>query len=247
RLNPANHPTPEAYLEAARYRPLDSSFSYLTSRRANDAFFGESQFVGFGFTTQITAAGELVVLQVFPDSPASEGGLSRGDRIVTIDGRRVSELVERGGVDAALGADQPGIASTLVFRTRDGQQRRATLTKRVVTIPTVSLTRTFDVDGRRVGYVFFRNFVRPSYAALDEAFAALAEAGATELVLDLRYNGGGLVDVAVHLGGLVGGSLTEGQIFASFRHNDRNRALDEDLRFGSAPPQSLRLSRVVVI
>ena len=69
-------------------------------------------------------------------------------------------------------------------------------------IPTVSLTRTFLVDGRTVGYLLFRNFVNPSYAALDDAFAALRDARATEVVVDLRYNGGGLVDVAVHLGSL---------------------------------------------
>jgi carboxyl-terminal processing protease len=53
RVNPANYASPEAYLEAVRYRPLDESFSYITSREANDAFYGESQFVGFGFSTQI--------------------------------------------------------------------------------------------------------------------------------------------------------------------------------------------------
>ena len=69
---------------------------------------------------------------------------------------------------------------------------------------------SYEVDGRRVGYLFFRNFVRPSVAALDEAFASLREAGVSELVLDLRYNGGGLVDVAVHLASLIGGALTAG-------------------------------------
>ena len=80
------------------------------------------------------------------------------------------------------------------------------MVKRLVTIPTVSLTQVVDVDGRRVGYLFFRNFVRPSTAALNDAFAALKTAGATELVLDLRYNGGGLVDIAVHLASLIGGA-----------------------------------------
>jgi carboxyl-terminal processing protease len=246
RLNPANYSSPEAYLEAARYRPLDSFFSYITSREANDAFYGESQFVGFGFSTQ-TNDRELQVLQVFPDSPASEAGIARGDRIVEINGRSVAELVQTGLIGGAFGASEPGVSATLVVRSRAGEERRATLTKRVVTIPTVSLTRTFRVDGRTVGYLFFRNFVNPSYAALDEAFAALREAGATELVIDLRYNGGGLVDVAVHLGSLVGGAQTQGRVFATFQHNDKNTALNEDLRFEDTPAQTLNLSRLFVI
>ena len=245
RLNPSNYASPEAYLEAARYRPLDSTFSYITSRAANDAFFSESQFVGFGFSTE-TSPTELRVLQVFPDSPASEAGLARGDRIVEINGRSVADLVASGAIGTAFGPSQPGISASISLRTRQGVVRQATMTKRVVTIPTVSLTRTFQIDGRTVGYLLFRNFVEPSYAALDAAFAALREARATELVIDLCYNGGGLVDVAVHLASLVGGTLTEGRVFAEFRHNDQQAALNETLRFRSAL-QALNLSRLFVI
>ena len=245
-VNPANYASPEAYLDAVRFRPLDETFSYITSRAANDAFYGESQFVGFGFSTQISGQ-ELRILQVFPDSPASEAGLSRGDRIVQIDGRSVSQLIDSGAIGTAFGASEPGVTSAIVFRTRAGDERRATMTKRVVTIPTVSLTRTFQVDGRTVGYLFFRNFVNPSVQALDDAFAALREAGATELVLDERYNGGGLVDVAVHLGSLIGGVPTQGRVFATFQHNDKNGDLNEDLRFETAPAQALNLSRLFVI
>jgi carboxyl-terminal processing protease len=245
RLNASNFASPEAYLEAARFRPLDASFSYITSRAANAAFYGDSQFVGLGISTQ-TADADLQVLQVFPDSPASEAGLGRGDRITEINGRRVADLIASGEIGTAFGAAEEGVSAALVFRTRAGVERRATLTKRVVTIPTVSLTRTFQVDGRTVGYLFFRNFVEPSYEALDAAFAALRDAGATELVVDLRYNGGGLVDVAVHLASLVGGPVTDGRVFARFQHNDKNTSLDETLRFESAP-QALTLPRLFVI
>ena len=187
------------------------------------------------------------ILQVFPESPASEAGLARGDRILEINGRTVSDLVQTGQIGTAFGASEPGVSSTILFESLNGRQQRATLTKRVVTIPTVSLTRTFRVDGRTVGYLFFRNFVNPSFAALDEAFAALKTAGATELVIDLRYNGGGLVDVATHLASLVGGSATQGRIFATFQHNDKNTALNEDLRFETAPDSTLNLARLFVI
>jgi len=245
RLNPANYASPEAYLEAARYRPLDSSFSYITSRAANDAFYGDSQFVGLGFSTQ-TNATELRVLQVFAGSPASEAGIGRGDHITEINGRSVAQLVASGTIGGAFGDSQPGVSVSMTVRARGGEPRNVTLTKRVVTIPTVSLTRTFKVEGRTVGYLMFRNFVQPSYQALDDAFAALREAGATELVIDLRYNGGGLVDVAVHLGSLVGGVVTDGRVFAEFRHNDKKTALNETLRFAN-PPQALGLSRLFVI
>jgi C-terminal peptidase prc len=186
------------------------------------------------------------VLQVFEGSPAGEAGLGRGHRILEINGYTVDALIASGELDGAFGPSQVGVEVEMAFQTRDGQAQRARLTKRAVTIPTVSLTRVFTVDGRRVGYVFFRNFVRPSSAALDEAFAALREAKVSELVLDVRYNGGGLVDVAVHLASLIGGAVTNGQVMAKYVHNDKYRSFDEDLRF-TAPDQALGLSRLFVV
>jgi carboxyl-terminal processing protease len=244
-VDPASYDSPEAYLEAVRYRPLDQSFSYITSRAASDAFYSESQYIGFGLSTAIAGA-EMRVLQVFDDSPASEAGLARGTAITAIGGAATADLIATGAIDGAFGAATEGVEVSVAFTTRDGAARTATLRKRPVTIPTVSLTKVFEVDGRKVGYLFFRNFVRPSVAALDDAFAALGAAGVTELVLDLRYNGGGLVDVAVHLASLIGGTPTANQVFAEYRHNDRNRRRDETLRF-AAPAGALGLARVIVI
>ncbi len=243
--DPASYDSPEQYLAAVRRRPLDTSFSHVTSRVANDAFFSDSQFVGLGLSSAVVA-GELRVLQVFPGSPAEDAGVERGARIVAVDGRDVAATIASGGGDDVFGPAQAGLELSLVFSTRGGEVRTARVTKRVVTIPTVSLTRVFDVGGRKVGYLFFRNFVRPSVAALDDAFAALQQAGATDLVLDLRYNGGGLVDVASHLASLVGGAPLRDQVFARSHHNDRNRRLDETIRFTN-PERALRLDRLIVI
>ena len=245
-VNPSTFSSPEAYLEAVRYRVLDSRFSYITSAAASNAFYSDSQFIGYGFATSLQGE-ELRVLQVYPDSPASEAGLARGDYILEVDGRSVAFLVASGQIGSAFGASEIGISSEILFRSPAGGERRQRMTKRPVTIPTVSLTRAYDVDGRRVGYLFFRNFVRPSVAALSEAFDALHQAGVTELVLDLRYNGGGLVDVAVHLSSLIGGVLTAGQPFATFSHNVRNAFRNETLRFADAPSSAPTLSRLIVI
>jgi C-terminal processing protease CtpA/Prc len=138
------------------------------------------------------------------------------------------------------------VTVALTWRPVAGGERQATLVKRAVTIPTVSATRTLDTRGRRVGYIHFRNFVTPSVAALDTAFAQLKAEGAEDLVLDLRYNGGGLVSVAQQIGGLVGGSLTNGQVFCEFFHNDKNASRNSVLRF-QLPAATLELPRLVVI
>jgi carboxyl-terminal processing protease len=245
-VNPASYNSPESYLEAVRYRPIDNTFSFIQSAAANDAFYSDSQFIGYGFGNQTTNT-EIRVLQVYDDSPASEAGLSRGDRIVTVNGRSVSSMVADGTIGGAFGAADIGVATSIEWETLTGERRSARMVKRLVTIPTVSLTRVVEVDGRKVGYLFFRNFVQPSVAALTDAFAALKTAGATELVLDLRYNGGGLVDVAVHLASLIGGTRTDGQVMLNYVHNDKiGPILNKTTRFANTE-QALNLQRLVVI
>jgi C-terminal processing protease CtpA/Prc len=245
--DPAGFASPEAYLEAVRYRPLDTTFSFIADQAATDAFYSDSQFIGLGFSMQQTGATELRLGQVYPDSPASEAGLERGDRLLVINGKAVPELLQTGEIDTIFGPTQIGVVVTLRWRTERGVERQASLTKRLVTIPTVSATRVYELRrGPRVGYVFFRNFVTPSTAALDAAFAQLRAAEVSELVLDLRYNGGGLVSVAQHLASLIGGEATKDQVLVEFTHNDKNTARNSTLRF-DLPASALSVPRLVVI
>jgi len=245
-LDPAGYPSPEAYLEAVRYRPLDTSFSYITSKAASDAFFSESQFIGVGLSFKQTGELELRIAQVFPDSPAAEAGLARGDTLVSIGGKSVAELLQTGEINTIFGPEQVGVAVELVWRDGGGRETRATLVKRLVTIPTVSATALFELGSMRVGYVFLRNFVRPSVEALDTAFTQLRAEGATELILDLRYNGGGLVSVAQHLGGLIGGAATAGQVFIQYVHNDKNTSRNTVVRLESLAA-ALGVTRLLVV
>ena len=79
--------------------------SYITSAAANDAFYSDSQFIGYGFGNQTTST-EIRVLQVYDDSPALEAGLQRGDRIITVNGQTVSRRWWRTArIGSAFGAD----------------------------------------------------------------------------------------------------------------------------------------------
>jgi C-terminal processing protease CtpA/Prc len=244
--NPANYSSPEAYLEAVRYRELDAYFSYIGLRATEEAFYSDSQYIGFGFASSYNGT-DLRIAQVFPDSPASEIGLMRGYTFVEINGRTIADLAESGQLGSAFGPSQEGYEAEVVYRKPDGELVRARMVKRIITIPTVTGTQVYRLDdGRRVGYVFFRNFVEPSVEALNQAFAQLREARVNELVLDLRYNGGGLVSVARHLASLIGGARTDGQLLAEYFHNDKNAFRNTEIRF-EAKEQALTLDRLVVI
>jgi len=244
--DPASFSSPEAYLDAVRYRTLDSSFSFITTKASSDAFYSDSQFIGFGLSYKQTSDAELRLVQAFPGSPAADAGMNRGDYLLSVNGKAVADLLRTGEIDTVFGAEQVGVTADIAWRDLQRRQHSATLAKRLVTIPTVSQTAVLDAGSSRVAYIHFRNFVQPSVDALNTAFTQVRDAGATELVLDLRYNGGGLVSVAQHLAGLVGGDPLVGKVFVQFTHNDKQTSHDTAYRF-EAKPQALGLSRLVVI
>ncbi len=244
--DPSSFASPEAYLEAVRYRTLDSSFSYITSKASSDAFYSDSQFIGFGLSYKRSADTELRLVQTFPGSPAADAGMDRGDTLLSVNGKTVADLLRTGEINTIFGAEQVGVTADLAWRDMQGRQKSATLTKRLVTIPTVSQTAVLDAGRTRVAYIHFRNFVQPSVEALNTAFTQIRDQGATELVLDLRYNGGGLVSVAQHLAGLIGGAPLVGQVFVQFTHNDKQSSRNTAYNF-EAKPQALAVTRLVVI
>ena len=202
-VNTASFGSPEALLEALRFRPLDERFSYIGAQATEEAFYSDSQFIGFGFANGYDGQG-LRILQVFPDSPAAETGMSRGDRITSIEGRSVVALAESGTLGNALGPSQEGVTIRFRYERPDGSAVDASMTKRPVTIPTVSHTTVFEADGAWATCSSATSWSPRSRRSTPRSRRSGPE-GRRELVLDLRYNGGGLVDVAQYLGSLIGG------------------------------------------
>ncbi|MGH8320808.1 MAG: S41 family peptidase, partial [Gammaproteobacteria bacterium] len=93
---------------------------------------------------------------------------------------------------------------------------------------------------------FFQNFITPSTDELQQAFAQLQSAGANELVIDERYNGGGLLSVAQFLGSLIVGNGDTGQTFATLNFNSQHTDQDQTLAFQNVS-NALNLNRVVII
>lgn len=247
-VDPTSFSSQQALLDALRFQPLDR-FSYLTTVAEEEALFGSSQFVGVGFRSQASEdLTEQVVLDVFEDGPADLAGLVRGSRIVAVDGVSIADILASGTFSAALGPAEVGYEFELTFEQPGGVVVTATLAKDVVTIPPVTAARVFEVNGQNTGYLVFRNFVTPGVAALDQVFAEFRLAGVTQLIVDLRYNGGGLVSVLEHFADLLASRVAPSQPFASYEYNDKNPERDRTFFLDSnPPPEALLLDKLVFI
>lgn len=249
-LNPASFDSPQALLNALIAPVTDpvDRFSFLTTQAEEDALFGESQFIGFGFRQQ-PGTDSVTVLDVFEDGPADLGGLDRGSSILAIDGVPIADiLASEGGLSGALGPAEIGFEVEMTFRNQAGDEITSTFFKDTVTIPPVTATQVFDLDGVSTGYLVFRNFVDPGVPALNSAFIEFSNAGVTQLIVDLRYNGGGLLRVAEHFANLLASRDHPGLPFYSLRFNDKNSGRNETFLFTTNPPTiALSLDKLVFI
>lgn len=220
-VDPANFATPEALLDAMLFKPLDQ-FSAIVSAATDTALFSAGQIVAFGFGSVLLATDDLRVTSVVAGSPAEQGGLQRGYRVLMIDGRTIADIVANEGLSVAFGPREVGVQRTLTVEDLGGMQSDITLTKEVVTLDPVPVSNVFDVSGTPVGYLYFTIFVDPSVPALDAEFATFRNLGVRNLIVDMRYNGGGLTAVAEYLGDLLGGLNANGAVFSQTVFNVNN-------------------------
>lgn len=222
--------------------PVDR-FSGVGSAAADQQFFGEGKYEGFGFSPRFAPPDDLRLAQVFADSPADTAGLARGQRILRLDGRAIAEIEAAEGVFAVLDRQTVEFA----IQDTDGSEFVVPVTQGIVTIDPLPQWRLIPRAGTTpVGYVEFVQFISTADPVFDTVFAQFAANDVTDVIIDLRYNGGGVVPTANLLGDYLGGRVAENLLFSDTRFN-ADRAANNTLEFFDRLGHSISLSRLVVI
>lgn len=165
-----------------------------------------------------------------PGSPAADpGGFQRGDKILVVDGiDAVNGATAQADLDvllAGLFPSEAGEEHSFTVEGVDGTERDITITSADVVEQPVTTTSVIDVDAdTKVGYIHFTTFSPfSSEKAIFDAMTEMEAADVDDLVLDLRYNGGGLLAVAAQIGFMVAGDdATDGKTFDRLTFNDKN-------------------------
>jgi len=236
-IDPGSFATADDLLDAltaeARSQNKDRFFSFITSIQAEQQFLAQAESVGFGFSSVVREGTRLFLTQVFENSAAAEAGFLRGDEILAI-GPSAANLTAVSvllgtpdGLTTALGPGDPGVTRTFRVRTLGGTEVLRSPTKRTFSlnpVPTTSLIPRTGLDP--VGYVNLRTFVSPADAALRAAFAQFRANDVRNVIVDLRYNGGGLVSTAEILGNLLAAQAV-GDVLYRTRLNAQKTAEEE--------------------
>jgi carboxyl-terminal processing protease len=137
----------------------------------------------------------LLVQAVFQGSPAAKAGLTRGDVITQVGSTSLANRSEK--FSAALIKGKPGTKVTLTVL-RDKRKRTVTVTRADIVVP-VAASKILDYKGSKLGYVELTSFTAGSGAEVRSQVQQVLHQGARAIILDLRENGGGLVDEAINV------------------------------------------------
>jgi carboxyl-terminal processing protease len=184
-----------------------TSFMTAAETKAADESLSGS-FVGIGVQVGQDTAGKIQITTVFPNTPAEEAGLKRGDHIVAVDGKTTDGETVDQTVTRVRGPEGETVTLTLA---REGKANfDVTITRRKFDLPLVSWAM---VPGTKIAMIRLDQFATGATKAVQDAIKGAKAQGATGIVLDLRSNPGGYVSEAV---GVASQFVPDGIVYQSF-------------------------------
>ena len=176
---------------------LDDPYSVYYTRDEYAEFMEdtEGEYVGVGVqVSQNVDTKVITVVKVFDGSPAKEAGIEAQDVISEVDGEDVGEQELDAVVDKIRGVEGTDVKIT-VYRRSDGKDHEYTMKRRKVENPTVEYKMLSD----NIGYIAVSSFYEVTANQFIDAVGELNVQGMEGLIVDLRDNGGGLLDIAVEM------------------------------------------------
>jgi len=217
--------------------------------------------VTFSFINVDTPPREIVVAYTEPNTPAS-ANLKRGTRILEVDGRDLVNTTDRADLAPINAGLFPfGTGETHTFKVQDvgsSTTRTITITSAVITSQPVQNVKIIDTDTGKVGYFTFNAHIGTAEKQLIDAISSFKDEDISDLIIDLRYNGGGAIYIAIELGSMIAGAeAANGQPVGTIKFNDKHADQNESSPFLTQTPANtpnpnvalpiLNLSRVFVL
>lgn len=215
---------------------LDPYSAFLSTGKLNEVYSQiEGNFVGLGVELK-SSEGSLLIVKVFSGGPADRAGIRAGDRIVGVDNRNTEELSTDQAANLLQGPEGSSVAVTIV--SPGGEPRQISVRREQVEVPSVDNVQMID-RAAGVGYLRLTCFQKTTSRDLDAALWKLHREGMKSLVIDLRGNPGGLLNISVDV---VDKFVNDGVIVST-----RGRNPTEDYSYTAHRPGTWQVPLVLLI
>lgn len=235
-------------------------FSFATSQKDWENQASGSN-TGYGFQRGFVSDNDLRVAFVFPSSPMGKAGIRRGWKMLKVNNIE-GNLTNNTSISTSLGSAN---SSEFVFGLPDGTQKTVTVNKAAYTADFLLHKSIINAGGKKIGYLVLDSFLgsndgKATADALTSTFNEFGAGGVQEMVVDLRYNGGGYVFIAEHFSNLLAPASAKGKTMYSYKRNklftdfiqkantdsDPKNDIQNTIRFDNQPSR-MNLSKVVFI
>ncbi len=238
---------PYTLLDAMEYKTLDR-WSFVETY---DQYVAQNtgSFVGHGISMGLDPSNQVRIAQIYSQSPLYQLGVRRGWIVKKLNGTDLAPIFMANDANAynqLIGASSPSVTNTFLFQTPEGKDSTIVSTKASFTLNTVLLADTLHLTSGIAGHLVFDEFIPPSNAELQSAFTYFSQAGVKDLIVDLRYNGGGDLGVLANMASYVAGASKAGTPFLQLTFNDKNSIYNTVYDFNTVS-SPLSISRLVVI
>ena len=229
----------------------EDKFSFIREEKlSSDNLLGET-FFGYGYSEE-RRNDTFRVRYVVPGSPAEKGGLQRGVTITEIDGVPIATLFAqvKSGTNTwakIKNSGKLGLSVKLKWRTPSNETKEATFETATVKDTPVLHHQVIDSTVGDVGYLVFNSFNGLSDASLKPVFQEFADKNIKKMILDLRYNSGGFVDVANKMSASIGGIGLAGNIFYKQQFNDLRANENKEAKFDLGQYATLNIDDLVIL
>ena len=207
--------TADAYINAVRYTKDRWSFSMSLDELMALLTSGETTGWGAGFG--FDQANALRILFVYDNSAMGKAGVKRGWQIKALNGKAVSTMTDA-EVNQALDLSN----ASMLFIKNDGTEITIPLTKGTIIINSVLYSAVIEKGSKKIGYFAFSDFLDRSVKELNTVFNSYSASGVKDMIVDLRYNGGGTLDCADTLIALLAGLPDKDKVYNTLTYNNKH-------------------------
>jgi carboxyl-terminal processing protease len=238
---------PYELLEAMRYKPIDRWSTIQTYDEYLD--YSQGSFVGHGISMGLDTENKIRIALIFMNSPLYAKGVRRGWIVKKLNGTDLAPLFinrDTAAYNHLIGPSQAGWSNTFLFQIPDGRDSTITTTKSSFTLNTVIAYDTLHLKSGITGHLVFDQFITPSNQELLTAFTYFKQNNITDLILDIRYNNGGDLNVLTNMASYLAGASRINSTFLKLIFNDKNSANNQTFNF-QAVPSPLNLTKIITI